>query len=206
MFLDFDTIPPKNAYKLLVSTVVPRPIAWVVSQDAEGHINAAPFSFFNVFSGDPPIVCIGVGTPGVHKDTAINVEHTGEFVVNLVSEELAERMNVTAVDFPYGVDELVEAGLTKVASQKVTPPRIGESPVASECVRLDIYRVSPQHSLIIGRVVAMYIRDDLIDLERYYVDTPRLRLIGRMHGAGMYVRLSDLFEMPRVTSPRRTTE
>ena len=201
MLFDFSTIPASHAYKLLVSAVVPRPIAWVVTQNADGVVNAAPFSFFNAFCPDPPIVCLGIGSrrPGVRKDTTTNIDLTGEFVVNLVSEALAPKMNVTAVNFEYGVDELERAGLTKAASHRVKPPRIAESPVALECVKVGIHEIGPQHSLVIGRVVAMYVLDEaVIDRERYQVDTPKLHLIGRVHGAGMYVRLSDLFEMRRL--------
>jgi flavin reductase (DIM6/NTAB) family NADH-FMN oxidoreductase RutF len=201
MTFDFEAIPQKNAYKLMTSCIVPRPIAWVVTQSAEGILNAAPFSFFNMFSGTPPVVCIGVGSrpAGERKDTALNVAATGEFVVNLVSEDLADRMNVTAVDYPYGVDELAEAGLTPVPGVKVKPPRIAESPVSMECVRREIIPLG-ESSLIIGQVVLMHVRDDLVlDADRCYIDTPNLRLIGRMHGGGWYVRTSDRFEMPRLT-------
>ena len=204
MLFDFQTISPKNAYKLLVSTVVPRPIAWVVTQSPEGETNAAPFSFFNAFSGDPPVVCLGIGShePGRPKDTASNIAATGELVVNLVSEELATRMNITAFEYPRGVDEMREAGLTPVPSAKVKPPRIGESPVSFECVKMAIHPLGADSALVVARVVAMHIEDALVlDPERCHVDTPRLHLIGRMHGAGMYARTTDLFEMPRLREP-----
>ena len=119
MQFDFTEIPPQECYKLLVSTVTPRPIAWVVSQDARGQINAAPFSFFNAFSGDPPVVGVGIGsTPAANpKHTRANIRETGQFTVNLVSEENAEQMNVTAVDFETGVNELEKAGLTTLPSR-----------------------------------------------------------------------------------------
>ncbi|AKT41140.1 flavin reductase family protein [Chondromyces crocatus] len=204
MLFDVQQLPPTSVYKLLTATIVPRPIAWVVTQSPDGEVNAAPFSFFNVFSGDPPVICIGVGArgPGHPKDTAANVALTGELVVNLVSEDLATQMNVTAIDFPQGVDELAEAGLTRVPSSKIKPPRIGESPVAFECVKLDIHPVGADNVLIIARVVAIHVRDDVVlDPARCHIDTPRLKLLGRMHGAGMYVRLTDLFEMPRLRLP-----
>ena len=108
MLFDFAEISAKDRYKLLVSTVTPRPIAWVVSLDPRGILNAAPFSFFNVFSGDPPVVGIGIGSrvPPAPKDTRANIRDTGQFVVNLVSQDMAEAMNVTAIDFPPAVDEL----------------------------------------------------------------------------------------------------
>lgn len=201
MLFDFSTISSSNAYKLLVSAVVPRPIAWVVTENADGTVNAAPFSFFNAFCPNPPIVCLGIGSrrPGVPKDTVANVERTGEFVVNLVSEELAPKMNVTAINYEYGVDELEQAGLTKAPSHRVKPPRIAESPVALECVKVAVHQIGPEHSLIIGEVVAMHVPEEaVIDRERCHLDTPKLHLIGRVHGAGMYVRLTDLFEMRRL--------
>lgn len=202
MLFDFAKIPPRDCYKLLISTVTPRPIAWVVSQDEAGIVNAAPFSFFNVFSGDPPVVGIGVGSrePGRLKDTRANIEAVGEFVVNLVSEDNARGMNVTAVDFPPQVDELGAAGLTAVPSAKVKPPRIAESPVAMECRLMQVVKLGTTNALILGEVVAMHIHDKLVlDPAKFYVDTPALKLLGRLHGSGWYARSSDQFEMPRLT-------
>jgi flavin reductase (DIM6/NTAB) family NADH-FMN oxidoreductase RutF len=202
MYFDLDRLSGRETHKLMTATIVPRPIAWVTTLNEDQTVNAAPFSFFNMFSGHPAIVCIGVGGrgPGCHKDTLVNTDRTGQFVVNLVSEDVAEQMNVTAIDFPYGTDELQEAGLTRAASVKVTPPRIAESVVSFECSKRDIYPLGGGNSLIIGEVLALHIRDDaVIDAARCHVDTARLRLIGRMHGGGMYVRLSDTFEMPRLT-------
>jgi flavin reductase (DIM6/NTAB) family NADH-FMN oxidoreductase RutF len=200
MLFDFANIPAKERYKLLVSTVTPRPIAWVVSQDTKGVINAAPFSFFNAFAGDPPVVGIGIGSrrPGQAKDTRANIRETGQFVVNLVSEENAGKMNITAIDFDPAVDELAQAGLTPAPSVRVKPPRIAESPVAMECELMQIVDLG-ESGLVLGRVVAMHIRDNLVlDASKHYIDTPNLKLIGRMHGSGWYARTSDLFEMPRI--------
>jgi flavin reductase (DIM6/NTAB) family NADH-FMN oxidoreductase RutF len=201
MLFDFATMPAENVYKLLVSTVVPRPIAWVTTLDIDGTLNAAPFSFFNAVSGDPPVVCIGIGgrAPGDAKDTGGNIRRTGQFVVNLVSNALAEKMNVTAIDFGKDVNELVEAGLTTAASEKVKPPRIAEAPVSMECERLVIVDVGVDRSVILGRVIAMHIAEEFVlDSARCYVDTPKLELIGRMHGRGWYARTTDRFEMPRI--------
>jgi flavin reductase (DIM6/NTAB) family NADH-FMN oxidoreductase RutF len=201
MLFDFDQLSPKDRYKLLVSTVTPRPIAWVVSQSAAGVLNAAPFSFFNAFSGNPPIIGMGISshTPGRPKDTRRNIEETRQFVVNLVSEDVAEAMNVTAIDFDYGVDELKEAGLTTLPSMHIKPPRIAESPVAFECELLQIVPLGTESGLVLGRVLAMHIRDEFVmDAAKHYIDTPKLKLIGRMHGSGWYARTSDLFEMPRI--------
>jgi flavin reductase (DIM6/NTAB) family NADH-FMN oxidoreductase RutF len=200
MLFDFHQISGKERYKLLVSTVTPRPIAWVVSQDAKGIVNAAPFSFFNAFSGDPPVVGIGIGSrkPGQAKDSRANIRETGQFVVNLVSEETAEAMNVTGIEFDPGINELEQAGLTPLPSSRVKPPRIAESPVAMECELLQIVELG-ESGLVLGRVLAIHVRDEaVIDASKCSIDTPKLNLIGRMHGSGWYVRTSDLFELPRL--------
>lgn len=201
MLFDFASVAPRDRYKLLVSTVTPRPIAWIVSCSADGRLNAAPFSFFNVLSGDPPVVGIGIAShePGRPKDTRRNIAATREFVVNLVSEETAAAMNVTAIDFEPDVNELAEAQLATIPSVRVAPPRIAASPVSMECSLLQIVELGPDQGLVLGRVLAMHVRDDLvIDPVKCYVDTPNLHLIGRMHGTGWYTRTSDLFEMPRI--------
>lgn len=203
MLFDFATLPAPDRYKLLTSTVVPRPIAWVVSLSSQGRLNAAPYSFFNVFSDDPPLVCIGIGgvAPGQPKDTAANIRGTGEFVVNLVPAALMQAMHVTAIDFDPSVDELAEAGLTTLPSSKVTPPRIAESPVALECVTEQVVALGQARSLVMGRVVAMHVRDDaVLDRARCHIDTPGLDLVGRVHGGGGYVRASGpgVFELARL--------
>lgn len=200
MLFDFKEIPGKECYKLLVSTVTPRPIAWVVSQDARGLLNAAPFSFFNAFSGDPAVVGIGIGNrkPGQAKDSRANILETGEFVVNLVGESNAEAMNITGIDFDSSVDELEQAGLTAAPSVRVKPPRIAESPVAMECELMQIVDLG-ESGLVLGRVLAMHVHDEFVlDAAKYYIDTPGLKLLGRMHGRGWYARTSDLFDMPRI--------
>jgi flavin reductase (DIM6/NTAB) family NADH-FMN oxidoreductase RutF len=202
MLFDFATISARERYKLLVSTIVPRPIAWIVSQDPNGRLNAAPFSFFNAFAGDPPVVGIGIGShdPGRPKDTRRNIRDTKQFVVNLVSEENAEAMNITAIEFEPGVSELPQAGLTTVPSSYVKPPRIAESPVSMECELLQIVELGSDSGLVLGRVLAMHVREDcVIDAARHYIDTPKLKLIGRMHGSGWYARTSDLFSMDRIS-------
>jgi flavin reductase (DIM6/NTAB) family NADH-FMN oxidoreductase RutF len=201
MFIDFDAISAQDRYKLLVSTITPRPIAWVVSQNARGELNAAPFSFFNAFAGDPAVIGIGISSHGAGraKDTRVNIKETGQFVVNLVSEEMARAMNVTAIEFDTGVDELQEAKLRTLPSEKVKPPRIEESPVAMECELMQIVPLGENTGLVLGRVVAMHVRDDAVmDEAKHYINTPKLKLVGRMHGTGWYARTSDLFEMPRI--------
>lgn len=201
MLFDFADTSNQNIYKLLVATIGPRPIAWVTTQDVDGTVNAAPFSFFNAMSGNPPVVAIGIGGrgPGDVKDTGGNIRRTGQFVVNLVSYRLAEQMNITAIEFPKEVDELAEAGLTRAPSVRVKPPRIAEAPVSMECERLVIVDVGIDRSVILGTVVAIHVQDDcVLDKERCYIDTPKLDLVGRMHGAGWFSRVTDRFEMPRI--------
>jgi flavin reductase (DIM6/NTAB) family NADH-FMN oxidoreductase RutF len=201
MLFECDKTTSENIYKLLVSTVVPRPIAWVTTQDVDGTVNAAPFSFFNAVSGNPPVVVFGIGgrEPGDIKDTGGNIRRTGQFVVNLVSNALAEQMNITAIDFPKEVNELAEAGLNIAPSSKVKPPRIAESPVSFECERLVVVEVGVDRAVVLGKVVAIHVADQFVlDPIRCYVDTPNLDLIGRMHGRGWYSRTTDRFEMPRI--------
>lgn len=202
MLFDLQNVTNENVYKLLVATIGPRPVAWVTTQDVDGTVNAAPFSFFNAMSGNPPVVAFGIGGrgPGDVKDTGGNIRRTGQFVVNLCSYALAEPMNVTAIDFPKGVDELKEAGLTTAPSTHVKVPRIAEAPVAMECERLVIVDVGIDRAVVLGKVVAFHIQDDcVLDKDRCYIDTPKLDLIGRLHGAGWYSRVTDRFELPRIS-------
>lgn len=202
MLFDMTSLSPLNTYKLLVATIVPRPIAWVTTMDEHGALNAAPYSFFNAMAGSPPTVCIGVGerSPGTAKDTGANIRATRQFVVNLVGYDNAEAMNVTATDFDPEVDELVQAGLTPLASVKVKPPRIAEAPVSMECELHTIVEVGRQ-SVVLGTVVAMHVRDDcVLNPERCYIDTPKLDLVGRLHGSGWYARTTDLFEIQRIAA------
>jgi flavin reductase (DIM6/NTAB) family NADH-FMN oxidoreductase RutF len=150
-------------------------------------------------------VGIGIGShdPGRPKDTRQNIRDTRQFVVNLVSEEVAERMNITAIEFERGVSEPHEAGLTTVPSVYVKPPRIAESPVSMECELMQIVELGTESGLVLGRILAMHVRDEVvIDPVKHHMDTPQLKLIGRMHGAGWYARTSDLFRMERI--PRDT--
>jgi flavin reductase (DIM6/NTAB) family NADH-FMN oxidoreductase RutF len=202
MHFDLAQIPTTDAYKLLVSTVVPRPIALATTIDRAGRVNAAPFSFFNAVSSVPPVVVLGIspgaGSEDGYKDTERNIRDSGEFVVNLVDEALAERMNVCAIDFPAGTGELEKADLTALPSVGVRPPRIAQAPVSFECRRITGLSLGPRSTLEVGSVIHIHIRDDLIDPVKMYVHTEKMRLIGRMHGRGWYARTSDLFLMDRL--------
>ncbi len=200
---DFETMTPGEAYRLTTSTVVPRPIAWVVTKGTSGVVNVAPYSFFNAFGEDPVVVVLGLlGSREAgrrYKDTAANIVATSEFVVNLVPARLAEAMNATTTNVPPEVSEMELAGLTPVPSHKVTPPRIGESPVAFECKLMHALETGPTQLTVIGRVVQLHVAREYLegDPARPRVRTPELGLIGRMHGRGWYARTTDLFEMDR---------
>lgn len=200
MQFDFDAMTATERYKILVSTVVPRPIAWVTTLTPDGVPNAAPYSFFNVMGNDPPIVVVGVQghSENRFKDTGHNILNSAEFVVHLVSEATAEAMNVTCIDAPPGVDELKLAGLETAPSVKIKPPRIVASPVAFECKVHTSLTFSPNQAIVVGRVVHAHIHDEFVlDPARYYIDTPKLKLVGRMHGTGWYCRSNDQFILER---------
>jgi flavin reductase (DIM6/NTAB) family NADH-FMN oxidoreductase RutF len=196
-FADLDV---RQRYKLLCGLVVPRPIALVTSLDAEGVVNAAPFSFFNAFSEDPAVIALGVqhrpdGTP---KDTARIIRATGEFVVNLVDEAIAGAMNVTAIDFPPGESEPAAAGLELAASSLVKAPRLAAAPAAFECRRMIGLTLGPNRELLLGEVVAAHVRAGIVDPETFNVDFAALRPVGRLCGNG-YARQRDFFELRRVS-------
>ena len=199
MRFDMDKVTTAVAYKLLAASVIPRPIAWVVSQDKAGKVNAAPFSFFNAMGSNPPTVAIGLLADPVRgfKDTAKNVLETGEFVINLVPERLVEAMNITAVDAPNGMNELELAGLETLPSEFIKPPRIVDSPVAFECVSLNSVVTGPQQTIVIGRVLAVHIHGQyVLDAENGYLDTKGFDLVARSFGSE-YVRTKDTFNLDR---------
>jgi flavin reductase (DIM6/NTAB) family NADH-FMN oxidoreductase RutF len=200
---DLGAMSKADGYKLLVSTIMPRPIAWVVSRSAEG-LNAAPFSFFNILSADPPLVAIGFGTPTDRdeKDTLANIRAQGEFVVNLVPEELAQAMNVTATNAPRGTDETRLAGLELAKCEVVNVPRIVGSPVGLECKLFQVIETGGTGTIVLGRIVYAHVRESAFaKLEKLYVDPSQLRLIGRMHGAGGYCTTRDTFTIERLSWP-----
>jgi flavin reductase (DIM6/NTAB) family NADH-FMN oxidoreductase RutF len=197
MYFDISALDARRSYKLLTATVVPRPIAWVVSADAQGRLNAAPFSFFNCFGGHPPVVCVGVGNRGSGpKDTLANIQARREFVVNLVPEALAAAMNDTATDFPAGHDELQITGLATEPSRQVSVPRIAASPVALECRLKQVIVIDHNANIVVAEVVAVHVADAAVkDAERCSIDTAKLQLIGRMQSPGGYMRTRDAFSM-----------
>lgn len=201
MRFDLEEVGTQNAYKLLAATVMPRPIAWIVTQDREGGINAAPFSFFNVMGSAPPTVAVGILSDPKRgfKDTARNILDTGEFVVNLVPERLVRAMNVTAIDAPSDVNELDLAKLETTPSVRIRPPRLAESPVNFECVSLSSVVTGPGQVAVIGRVLTVHVADEyVLDRDRAHIDTPKLDLVARSYGSD-YVRTRDTFSLTRPT-------
>jgi len=196
------TLAADKRYKILASTIVPRPIAWVTTRSAEGAVNAAPYSFFNAMGHDPPVVVLGILAHGEGrlKDTSRNILETREFVVNLVPERLAEAMNLTCIDAPPGVDETELASLALSPSETVLAPRLAESPVSFECRMHSMLHVGTHQVIVVGEVQIAHLADAILaDPENCYIDTPNLHLIGRMHGSGWYTRTGDLLHMARPT-------
>jgi flavin reductase (DIM6/NTAB) family NADH-FMN oxidoreductase RutF len=201
---DLETLAQADTYKLLASVIVPRPIAWIVSKDAQGVVNAAPFSFFNIASIDPPLVMISFSGAKDRetKDTLSNIRARGEFVVNMVPEDLAEAMNITATNAPRGLDETQLAGLQLTTSSVVEVPRIEASPVALECKLFETISPGGKSTICLGRIVYMHIQTSAFaDFQRLHIDPAQLRLIGRMHGAGGYTTTRDMFHIPPKSWP-----
>jgi flavin reductase (DIM6/NTAB) family NADH-FMN oxidoreductase RutF len=201
MRFDMNRLSGQERYKILASTIVPRPIAWITSISADGVRNAAPFSFFNMMGNTPPTVAIGLmPQDGRLKDTAANILATGEFVINLVDEQNAEAMNLTCIDAPADIDEIDLARLPVLPSETVAPPRIASAPVSMECRMLSSVVTGPLQTIVVGLVNMVHIRDEFVlDAERCYIDTPRLGLVARMHGSGGYLRSGDYFQIDRPT-------
>lgn len=198
-----ETMTPADAYKLLTSIVMPRPIAWVLTQSVDGKRNAAPFSFFNLLSTNPPLLALGFSAASDRnsKDTLANLRATGEMVVHMVSEDLAEAMNTTAVDAPRGVDETVLAGLELVPSVQVAPPRIARSPAAMECRVHQEIDTGTGNTIVLAQVLQAHVAENAFeDRARLHVDSAKLALIGRMTGGeGGYCTTRDTFSLARPT-------
>jgi flavin reductase (DIM6/NTAB) family NADH-FMN oxidoreductase RutF len=202
MNYDLENSPRGYAYKLLVGLVAPRPIALITSMDEEGRLNAAPFSAYNYLCTDPPIIGVGVTNRSsetfVPKDTARNIRRTGEFVVNIVTEDIAEKMNICATEFPEEMSEVELAGFTTAASEKIKVPRLAEAHAAMECREFTTMEIG-RSRIILGRVVGIYIEDRFLDPEGPYVKAEELHAIGRMNGLGNYVKTRDAFmNIPRI--------
>ena len=195
MIIDPKTFERFNA--VLTGVIVPRPIAFVSTMSPDGEVNLAPYSFFNAVSYSNVVFSSSRHVGNKSKDTLRNIEDTGEFVVNIVVDSIAEAMNATAAEYPEGEDEFGIAGLTHAPSQIVKPPRVAESPVNIECKLDQIVQIGSgahEHGLVIGTILLMHVRDDVIDGHR--IDQAKLMATGRMAG-NMYCRTNDRFEMVR---------
>jgi flavin reductase (DIM6/NTAB) family NADH-FMN oxidoreductase RutF len=199
MEFDLAKLAARDRYKLLGGLVIPRPIALVSSRSPQGHDNAAPFSFFNVLAEEPPIVVLGIGVAasGGAKDTTANIGDSGEFVVNLVDEPLAEAMNLCAIDFPPEVSEIEVAGLDLLPAERVRAARIAQAPVHLECRRLMTLQPGRERYIILGEVLWLHVQDGIVDPTTLRV-APGWAPVGRLFGGG-YVRTRDRFELPRMT-------
>jgi flavin reductase (DIM6/NTAB) family NADH-FMN oxidoreductase RutF len=189
-----------DVYHTLVGVVTPRPIAWVTTVSPAGAVNLAPFSFFNAFGSNPPVVVFSptLRRDGTKKDTLLNVEATGEFVVNAAVAELAERVNLSSKELPYGESELELAGLSTAPSVKVRPPRVAESPAHLECTVRQIVPIGSgpiAGNLVIGEVVMIHVRDDVLGANGR-PDPRKLRTVARL-GGDFWCHASDLFELKR---------
>lgn len=195
MIIDPDSIDPRDCYKLLIGSVVPRPIAWTSTISPDNVRNLAPFSFFTVASRNPPTLCISIG-PRTNedqptKDTLDNIRETREFVINIVSLPLSNTMHESAKSHPPGADEFEKAGLTPAPCEVVGAPRVAEAGVSMECILDRVLPVGEDH-LVLGRMVRFHVRDCLYDDGR--IDVAKLQPLGRL--AGDYTRVETIFELP----------
>ncbi|MBX5194899.1 flavin reductase family protein [Rhizobium sp. NZLR10] len=193
---DFQQLSERERYKLMIGTIIPRPIALVTTVDEHGQVNAAPFSFFNCLSADPPILAIGVENNAdmSFKDTGHNIRMTEVFTVNIVSFAIAEAMHVCGAKYPRGVDELKEAGLTAISGEKVASPFIAEAPAAFECRRHVTLELGRSRQIVMGEIVYAHYRDGVVDPERLHVDPAALDAIARL-GGDTCATIRDRFEM-----------
>lgn len=200
---DFASLTPRERYKLLIGAVVPRPIALVTTISRDGIVNAAPFSFFNCLSADPAILALGVEyrPTGPQKDTGRNVRETLAFTVNIVSDAMAEAMNICAIPFEPGIDELAEAGFTARPGVRVPCPRIAQAPVAFECRQHTTLGIGNSREIILGEVVFAHFAARVVDRANLHVDPGALDALGRMGGNG-YATTRDRFDLPTMSVER----
>lgn len=197
---DFAKLTERERYKILIGTVIPRPIALVTTLSKDGRPNAGPFSFFNVLTHDPAIVAIGVENYAdmSFKDTARNIRETGEFTVHIVDDALVDQMEVCAIKFGPEVDELGEAGLATTPGQMVRSPRILAAPAALECRRHTTLQVGPAREIILGEVVGVFVRSDAVNPSNLHIDQQMMDAVGRM-GGYTYARTRDQFDIKTLT-------
>src|SRR6266852_5149511 len=197
---DFRTLSARDRYKLLIGTIVPRPIALVTTVDPGGRVNAAPFSFFNCLSADPPILALGIENhPDMsYKDTTLNIRLSEVFTVNIVSLAMAEAVHVCAVPFAPGEDELRAAGLTAMPGTRVASPWIKEAPAAFECRRYVTLELGKSRQIVLGEIVFAHYHHDIIDVDRMRIDPAKLDAVARL-GGNTCSTIRDRFEMLTTT-------
>jgi flavin reductase (DIM6/NTAB) family NADH-FMN oxidoreductase RutF len=200
MKIDVSSADVLTVYQALVGIVTPRPIAWVTTIDDQGRVNLAPFSFFNAFGANPPIVVFSptLRRDGSKKDTLLNLEAVPEFVLNAAVEKLAAKMNTTSKELPRGQSEAEFAGLALEPSNKVRPPRVAASPVHLECRVRQLMSIGDgpiAANLVIGEVLLIDIDEAVLDPSGR-VDPRKLRTVARL-GGNFFCRSTDLFEMER---------
>ena len=195
-----DTLEASAIYKLLTGSVIPRPIGWISTIDENGINNLAPFSYFNMIGDDPPHVMFSTRRDNnTNKDTLNNVLTNKQFVVNMVTEDLAEQMNATAQVVPAEVDEFELVGLTPIASIKIKPNRVKESPITFECVMVHHYFLEDHKQggacIVIGRIVMMHI-DESVLLDNYKINMETYKPIARLAGSN-YSKIGEVFSIKR---------
>ena len=204
-FLSFDvsSVSTARLHAYMLAAVAPRPIAFASTMDRAGNINLSPFSFFNCFGANPPIMIFSPARrvrDNTTKHTLENVKEVPEVVINIVNYPIVEQMSLSSTEYDKGVNEFIKAGLTQVASEKIHPPRVGEAPVAFECLVDQVIETGTEGgagNLVIARVVYVHIQKEYLD-EQNKLDTKKLDLVGRM-GGSWYTRASGeaLFEIPK---------
>jgi flavin reductase (DIM6/NTAB) family NADH-FMN oxidoreductase RutF len=198
MIFDVKNLTEEQIYKLMISTIAPRPIAWISTVSKEGIYNIAPFSFYMGISSSPPLIAVSIGKKDEEnkKDTWKNIEETGEFVINVVTYDLVEKMNITALPFDEKVDEFKESGLTPIPSDIIKAPRIKESPINIECKKFMILEIADM-GLIFGEILRYHINDNLLN-EKGYVDNKKLKIVGRLGGSDYCLITSEnIFTLKR---------
>ena len=195
MTFNLSSLSPADRYRILASLVTPRPIAWVTTSDGEGHYNTAPFSFFNVFGSNPPLVAFAPGNKDrrTPKDTALNIRSNQQFVVHMVDEALSEIMVESSASLPYGTDELEDKGLTYLPCDHISVPRISEAPVALECMEHSTLEIGTNR-LVIGIVHVVHVREGLMSPEGHLHEGV-YHPIARMASPNWYARTVDQFEI-----------
>jgi flavin reductase (DIM6/NTAB) family NADH-FMN oxidoreductase RutF len=194
MHFNLSELPQKDRYKLLISTIVPRPIAWISSLNANGSVNLAPFSAFGYMGSDPALIAV---SPAEGKQTLDNIRREREFVVNMVPVALLDAMNLSATDFPIGESELEYAGLEAGPSVRIRTPRVAQSPVNFECQLHSVVEVG-RNRVVIAEVLELHLPDELVNSEKMYVDTRGLDIVGRMGGGDGYATTRDEVQLERI--------